>query len=97
MPRLDGVEATSRIRQFDINTPVISMSSNMATEDMLRYLSSGMNDVLPKPFNRDSVKRRALASTTCLSSAAGLLTSGLGMGARGGWVLGRGPRARHSC
>ena len=59
MPNLDGLEATARIRQFDKSTPVISMSANMATDEVLSYMSSGMNDVLPKPFNRDSVRRNA--------------------------------------
>jgi hypothetical protein len=61
MPRLDGVEATTRIRQFDAATPVISMSSNMDADDLMLYFSSGMNDVLPKPFNRETV--RAVAAS----------------------------------
>ena len=56
MPRLDGIEATARIRQFDPTTPVISMTSNMSSEDVLHYFSIGMNGILPKPFNRESVR-----------------------------------------
>lgn len=55
MPRLDGIAATSRIRQFDSRTPVISMTSNVSAQDIMRYFATGMTDVLPKPFNRESV------------------------------------------
>jgi len=57
MPRLDGIAATSRIRQFDSRTPVISMTSNVSAQDIMRYFATGMTDVLPKPFNRESVWR----------------------------------------
>jgi CheY-like chemotaxis protein len=52
MPSLSGVDATTRIRSFDINTPIISMSSTRAPNAVAGYLSVGMNDYLPKPFNK---------------------------------------------
>lgn len=55
MPRLDGVSATSLIRQFDHMTPIISMTSNSKPDDITKYYSSGMNDVLPKPFTKDGL------------------------------------------
>ena len=55
MPRLDGVSATSMIRQFDHMTPIISMTSNSKPDDITKYYSSGMNDVLPKPFTKDGL------------------------------------------
>ncbi|KAG8800578.1 kinase-regulated stress-responsive transcription factor skn7, partial [Serendipita sp. 398] len=55
MPRLDGVAATSLIRQFDHRTPIISMTSNSCPQDILNYYSHGMNDILPKPFTRDGL------------------------------------------
>lgn len=56
MPHMDGISATTQIRQFDNSTPVISMTSNTSREDCISYLSNGMNDILPKPFSRDSVR-----------------------------------------
>ncbi|TPX50030.1 hypothetical protein SeMB42_g02408 [Synchytrium endobioticum] len=53
MPKLDGVSATTRIRQFDQYTPIISMTSSTTDNDCIRYFSSGMNDILPKPFTRE--------------------------------------------
>ncbi|BGP38228.1 kinase-regulated stress-responsive transcription factor skn7 [Rhodotorula kratochvilovae] len=55
MPNLDGVSATSLIRQFDPNTPIISMTSNSGPNDIMTYFSHGMNDVLPKPFTKENL------------------------------------------
>lgn len=55
MPKLDGVSATSLIRQFDVATPIISMTSNSKPNDVVTYYSSGMNDILPKPFTREGL------------------------------------------
>lgn len=45
-------KATSLIRQFDMYTPIISMTSNAQPKDVDSYLQSGMNDVLAKPFTK---------------------------------------------
>ncbi|KAG0054553.1 kinase-regulated stress-responsive transcription factor skn7 [Gryganskiella cystojenkinii] len=55
MPNLDGVSATSQIRQFDAMTPIISMTSNTTANDIMTYFANGMNDILPKPFTRSSL------------------------------------------
>ncbi|OLL22498.1 Transcription factor prr1 [Neolecta irregularis DAH-3] len=55
MPNLDGVSATSLIRQFDPLTPIISMTSNVQSGDVMTYFSHGMNDILPKPFTKDGL------------------------------------------
>ncbi|KAF9192146.1 kinase-regulated stress-responsive transcription factor skn7 [Haplosporangium sp. Z 11] len=52
MPKLDGVSATTQIRQFDAMTPIISMTSNTTNNDIMTYLANGMNDILPKPFSK---------------------------------------------
>ena len=57
MPNLDGVTATRNIRQYDTLTPIISMTSNTTDSDIMEYFGSGMNDVLPKPFSRNSLLR----------------------------------------
>jgi osomolarity two-component system response regulator SKN7 len=41
MPKLDGVSATSMIRQFDQMTPIISMTSNSKPADIMRYYACG--------------------------------------------------------
>ncbi|KAI5122201.1 hypothetical protein M0805_002690 [Coniferiporia weirii] len=55
MPKLDGVSATSLIRQFDAMTPIISMTSNSKPNEIMTYYSHGMNDILPKPFTKEGL------------------------------------------
>ena len=52
MPNLDGVAATRNIRQYDMLTPIISMTSNFTDNDIMQYVGSGMTDILPKPFSK---------------------------------------------
>ncbi|KAG0210796.1 kinase-regulated stress-responsive transcription factor skn7 [Mortierella sp. NVP41] len=52
MPKLDGVSATTQIRQFDAMTPIISMTSNTTSNDIMTYFANGMNDILAKPFSK---------------------------------------------
>jgi len=55
MPNLDGIQTTSRIRQYDHSTPIISMTSNTTDTDILNYFASGMNGVLQKPFSEKAI------------------------------------------
>ncbi|KAF9193694.1 kinase-regulated stress-responsive transcription factor skn7 [Haplosporangium sp. Z 27] len=55
MPKLDGVSATTQIRQFDAMTPIISMTSNTTDHNIKTYFENGMNDILPKPFTKSSL------------------------------------------
>ncbi|KAF5323861.1 hypothetical protein D9611_008396 [Ephemerocybe angulata] len=52
MPRMDGVTATTLIRKSNGVTPIIAMTSNTRPNDIMLYYSSGMNDVLAKPFSK---------------------------------------------
>ncbi|CCE62172.1 hypothetical protein TPHA_0C00150 [Tetrapisispora phaffii CBS 4417] len=52
MPNLDGATATSIIRNFDNETPIIAMTGSIEHQDLITYLQHGMNDILAKPFTR---------------------------------------------
>lgn len=49
MPNLDGIAATNMIRQFDLATPIISMTSNIHSNDIMHYFNSGTLPSLPSP------------------------------------------------
>ncbi|KAF8323412.1 hypothetical protein DL93DRAFT_2033305, partial [Clavulina sp. PMI_390] len=39
LPKMDGVSATTLIRQFDVNTPIISMTSKSRPDEVSTYFS----------------------------------------------------------
>ncbi len=62
MPEMDGVEATSRIREIQRTrggdaTPIIGVTAHALTEDRQRCIDAGMDDYLPKPVKPDALKR----------------------------------------
>ncbi|CDK26675.1 unnamed protein product [Kuraishia capsulata CBS 1993] len=55
MPNLDGATASSIIRSFDSDTPIIAMTGNVQDSDLRTYLDHGMTDILAKPFSKDDL------------------------------------------
>ena len=49
MPRMDGITATARIRDFS-NIPIILLTAKSETEDMVLGLNVGADDYITKPF-----------------------------------------------
>ncbi|KAG5459238.1 MAG: hypothetical protein BJ554DRAFT_384 [Olpidium bornovanus] len=56
MPNLDGISATTRIRQFDRTTPIICVTSSASAQERVIYLTNGMNDVLAKPMSTQGLR-----------------------------------------
>ncbi len=58
MPEMDGIEATSALRQTleapTCNTPVLGLTANVNPQDLERFSAAGVNAVELKPF--DAVK-----------------------------------------
>ena len=55
MPVMDGLEATTIIRDPDSGVqnsriPIIAMTAHVRREDREKFLSTGMDDFIPKPF-----------------------------------------------
>jgi two-component system, sensor histidine kinase len=60
MPRLDGVEATRRIRAWEREagrspTPIVAVTASGMASERSRYAEAGMNDVVLKPFSAQNL------------------------------------------
>ena len=50
LPRLDGLSLIEKMRQANINTPVIILSAKHTGDDRIKGLQTGSDDYLIKPF-----------------------------------------------
>ncbi|MDG1751550.1 MAG: response regulator [Thalassotalea sp.] len=69
MPKMDGYEATEKIRagtagQHYQNIPITAMTANAMLGDREKCLTAGMNDYISKPINKDNVIK-ILQNTLC--------------------------------
>ena len=54
MPVMNGYEATKKIREMGIDTPIVAVTANALKGEKEKCIACGMTDFLPKPFkNRD--------------------------------------------
>jgi CheY-like chemotaxis protein len=63
MPQLDGIEAARAIKELYAASPrrlspppIVALTANAFAEDRQRYLDSGMDDYLAKPFDKASLE-----------------------------------------
>lgn len=71
MPRKDGFEATKEIRRAFSSTelPILAMTANAMKGDRERCLDAGMNDYIPKPITKETL--RAMLSKWLQKTEAG--------------------------
>ena len=59
MPKLDGYQATAKIRKLQdaekANIPIIAMTANAFSEDREKALQAGMNDHVAKPIDMEAL------------------------------------------
>ena len=58
MPIMNGTDATQKLRELNVTTPIIALTANALEGDRERFLSQGMDDYISKPI--DSKKLHAL-------------------------------------
>jgi CheY-like chemotaxis protein len=70
MPKLDGFEATRRLREREgeaRRTPVIAMTAGVTEEEQRQCREAGMDDYVPKPVSPDNLREalsRWVSATT---------------------------------
>ncbi|TLS95632.1 response regulator [Aliarcobacter cibarius] len=56
MPKMDGFEATKKIREFNKNTPIVALSAAVMDDDKELTSLAGMNNHLAKPLIRSELE-----------------------------------------
>jgi len=51
MPILNGIEASKKIREMEIRTPIIAVTANAFKGDKEKFLKAGMDDYISKPID----------------------------------------------
>jgi DNA-binding response OmpR family regulator len=64
MPRLDGYEATARLRAHETtrNMPVILLTARVQEADIARGIEAGADDYVKKPFSIQELRNRVQAA-----------------------------------
>ncbi len=79
MPRMDGIEACRRIREWT-NTPIIILSVREDEKDKVRALNEGADDYVTKPFGVEELLARIKVAlrhyTGTTTSVAPIFTAG---------------------
>ena len=57
MPILDGYEATKKLREKGVKTPIIACTAGSQENEKEVAISFGMNDILSKPFTKDELQK----------------------------------------
>jgi two-component system response regulator QseB len=61
LPEMSGIEVLSRVRDQNINTPVLILTAQNAITDRVIGLDSGADDYLTKPYEQDELCARLRA------------------------------------
>lgn len=60
MPIMDGLEATRKIREAGIATPIIALTAQAMAEDRATCIEAGMDAYLSKPYRMDDLRNLLL-------------------------------------
>ncbi len=51
MPEMDGVQACATIRKMDTSIPVVALTANVNTDDIIKFKQTGFNEHIGKPVD----------------------------------------------
>jgi signal transduction histidine kinase/DNA-binding LytR/AlgR family response regulator len=68
MPVMDGLEASTKIKELDLNIPIVAMTANIMFNDREIYKRSGMIECVGKPFTSQELWRCLMKYFTPISS-----------------------------
>jgi signal transduction histidine kinase/CheY-like chemotaxis protein len=57
MPVMDGLEASAKILELNTGVPVVAMTANIMSNDLVIYRMNGMSDCVGKPFTSQELWR----------------------------------------
>ena len=60
MPVMDGFEATIKLRECGVKTPIVALTAYALAGDMEKVMSKGMNDYIAKPMKKDLLLQKLL-------------------------------------
>ena len=63
LPRMDGLQIVSSLRQAQQNVPILLLSARAEIEDKIQGLDAGANDYMTKPFSSEELLARVRAMT----------------------------------
>ncbi|MFA6184625.1 MAG: response regulator transcription factor [Candidatus Shapirobacteria bacterium] len=63
LPKMNGIEVCSQLRQQQIHTPILMLTAKGQVEDKIKGLNSGADDYLTKPFAFEELLARIRALT----------------------------------
>lgn len=58
MPKMDGFELATEIREIDTNVPILFLTTSVLKKDKLKAFSVGADDYVTKPFTIDELVAR---------------------------------------
>ncbi|MEZ9396890.1 response regulator transcription factor [Vibrio splendidus] len=61
LPKLDGIQVASKLRQNGITTPILMLTALNGQEDLLSGFDSGVDDFVTKPFKFPELEARLCA------------------------------------
>lgn len=55
MPNMNGVEVLKKLREENINTPVIALTADAIEGQEEKYMSEGFDGYISKPINKEKL------------------------------------------